>query len=94
MMDKAFLIVLGWALCSTAMSCFFGWLLFKKQSTTNKIANLKQKTKRNKDSTIENDITPTVNVEAVQKRIKQPKEGLLSRLKEKRQLKKEQKGKL
>lgn len=91
MIDKAFLIVLGWALCATAMACFMGWLLYKKQSTTNKIDNLKQKNKRNKQSSIDNDITATIPTEKLNKRNKNNKKGILKRIKEKRLTKKQNK---
>lgn len=53
--------LLGWAISSTLLSVFTIWLLYKKPSTENNIDNLKQKNKRNKQSNIDNDITPQIN---------------------------------
>lgn len=52
--------LLGWALASTIIALFSIWMLFKKQSTTNEIDTLKQKNKRNKNSTIDNDINANI----------------------------------
>lgn len=57
---------------------FQSWLLYKKDTTHNEIANLKQKNKRNRDSNIDNDITPHIEV-------KKQRKGLLKRLKTKKQ---------
>jgi hypothetical protein len=84
MTDKALLMVLGWAMCATATSFFMGWLLYKKQSTTNKIAKEVVKIKRNKGSNIENDINPRITTETREKRRKQRKPGILKRVLSKR----------
>ena len=48
--------LLGWAICATLLAVLLMFLLYKKQSVTNDIDNLKQKNKHNKNSTINNDI--------------------------------------
>ena len=60
MQDKIVLIMLGWALSSTLTSFFLGWMLYKKNTTENKIANLKQKNKRNRKSNLDNDISANI----------------------------------
>lgn len=47
---------------------FQSWLLYKKNTTHNEIANLKQKNKRNRASKIDNDITPTIEAKPRKRR--------------------------
>lgn len=81
MTDKLLYIFIGYSICATLVII----ILIKKPSITYKIAKSVAKIKRNRDSNIENEITPTINI----KPDKTPKkEKLLKRWKNKRLLKK------
>lgn len=81
MIDKLFYICLGYSICSTIVIV----ILIKKPSITYEISRLTQKTKRNRDSNIKSDITPTINIKP-DKTAK--KEGVFKKWKNKRLLKK------
>jgi hypothetical protein len=76
-MDK---YLIGGLVVSLLINTLTIWLLFKKQTTYNKIANLKQKNKRNKGSNIDNDISAKMEA-------KESKKGLFKN-REKRLLRK------
>lgn len=63
-------ILIGYSICATLVIIILSWILYKRPTTKNEIANLKQKNKRNRDSSIDNDITPTLNIEAKKQRPK------------------------
>lgn len=83
MQDKIVLILIGWALCSTLVII----ILIKKPSVVYEISKLTQKTKRNRDSNIKSDITPTINITPV----KTAKKGVFRKWKNKRLTKKKKK---
>jgi hypothetical protein len=76
MVDKLLYIFIGYSICATLIII----ILIKKPSITYKIAKSIQKTKRNKGSSVQNDITPTINTETRKKRRKQRKNGILKRI--------------
>jgi len=76
-MDK---YLIGGLAVSLLINMLTIWLLFKKPTTHNEIANLKQKNKRNKNSNIDNDISAKMEA-------KEPKKGLFKN-REKRLLRK------
>lgn len=56
MQEKLLFTILGGLIISLLINVLTITLLYKKQSVTNEIDNLKQKNKHNKNSTIDNDI--------------------------------------
>jgi hypothetical protein len=60
MADKIMYALIGWALAMTVITIFVGWLLYKKTTVDNNITIKRHVTKRNRDSNIKSDITPTI----------------------------------
>lgn len=60
--------LLGWAISSTLIALFLGYLLYKKPSTTNEIDRVKEVNKRIKNSTIDNKIHADITGEKRRKR--------------------------
>jgi hypothetical protein len=83
-MYKLLYILIGYSICATLVII----VLIKKPSITYEISKLTQKTKRNRDSNIKNNITPTINVKPDKKA---KKEGVIKRWKNKRLTKKQNK---
>jgi len=79
--------LIGWALAMTVITLLCAYLLYKKvsESTTNNIDKLRQNNRRNRDSTIDNDISASVTSENIRKREKKPKNGIFKRLTKRKQ---------
>ena len=59
--------LIGWATVSTLLAFWLGWLLYKRPTTENEISIGKHVTKRNRDSNIKSDITPTIETKTPKK---------------------------